>query len=224
VLYAGIVTRPDIAYAVQSASKHLQRNGPEHLVNAKRILRYLKGTVDMGIRYSVKGGSKLTGFSDSDSTKLLGYSDADWGGDKDTRRSTTGYVFVLAGGAVSWCSRLQPTVALSSAEAEYTAACAAVQEATHLRQLLQDLGFPQEEPTLIMEDNQGCIALSGNPVLHKRTKHIDIKYHFIRERVASQEVALKYVATADQLADILTKPLLRVRLEKMRDIILGYEG
>ena len=126
------------------------------------------------------------------------------------------------GGVVSWGSKLQPTVALSSAEAEYMAACAAVQEAIHLRLLMRDLGFEQKGATVIYEDNQGCIALSENPMFHKRTKHIDIRYHFIRERVASGEVVLKYVATEHQLADLLTKALPKPRVLALRKPILGY--
>ena len=163
----------------------------------------------------------LLGVTGEPSAKLLGYSDSDWAGDVDTRRSTTGYVFTLNHGAVTWGSRLQATVALSSSEAEYMAMCAAVQEAIHLRQLLKDLGHVQDQPTRILEDNQGCIALSENPVFHKRTKHIDIKYHFVRERVASNEIKIEYVATEDQLADLLTKGLSKQRTMKLSDAIMG---
>lgn len=130
---------------------------------------------------------------------------------------------MLDSGLVSWNSKLQPTVALSSAEAEYMAVCAAVQEAIHLRQLLKDLGFKQDQATVIFEDNQGCIALSENPVFHKRTKHIDIKYHFVRERVASGEIELRYVATEHQLADLLTKGLAGPRTVMLRSRIMGYD-
>ena len=102
------------------------------------------------------------------------------------------------------------------------AACGAVQEAIHLRQLLNDLGYVQDKPTVIFEDNQGCIALTENPVFHRRTKHIDIRYHFIREKVASGEVVLKYVPTADQLADLLTKGLPKPRSMALRNVIMGH--
>jgi len=124
-------------------------------------------------------------------------------------------------GAITWASKLQPTVALSSAESEYMAVSEAVQDAIYLRQLSADLGFPQREPTVIYEDNQGCIALTENPVNHKRTKHIDIRHHFIRERVESGEIALKYVMTRNQVADLLTNPLKRVDLERLRSAIMG---
>jgi hypothetical protein len=102
------------------------------------------------------------------------------------------------------------------------AVAAAVQDAIYLRQLFNDLGFEQREPTVIYEDNQGCIALTENPVMHKRTKHIDIRHHFIREKVESKEIVLKYVATRDQLADMLTKPLKRPELERLRGVVMGH--
>jgi hypothetical protein len=209
-----MMTRPDIAYAVQALSRHLQSTAPEHRVAADRVLRYLKGTRSLGIKFN--------GRSSGRSTNLLGYCDSDWAGDFDTRRSTGGYVYLINGGPVSWSSKLQPTVALSSTEAEYIAACDAVQEAICLRRLLEDVGYKQREPTVIREDNQGCIALSKNPVIQRRSKHIDIKYHFTRERVESGDVTLEYVVTESQLADLLTKPLLRPRTEKLREQILGY--
>ena len=219
LLYAAMITRPDITYAVQALGRHMQCSGNEHMVAAKRILRYLQGTKDLGIVYEASGDSI------GQQPSLVGFSDADWGGDIDTRRSTTGYLFMIeeTGGVVSWGSKLQPTVALSSAEAEYMAVCAAVQEAVHLRRLMCDLGFEQKEPTVIYEDNQGCIALSDNPVHHRRTKHIDIRFHFIRERVASKETELKYVPTEFQLADLLTKGLAKSRVMVLRNAILGYD-
>lgn len=223
LLYASIITRPDITYAVQALGRHMQASGNEHMIAAKRVLRYLQGTKDLGLIYDAGEAGSDNGMEQQPC--VFGFSDADWGGDLDTRRSTTGYLFMIqeTGGVVSWGSKLQPTVALSSAEAEYMAACAAVQEAVHLRLLMSDLGFEQKEPTVIYEDNQGCIALSDNPIHHRRTKHIDIKYHFIRERVASKEIELKYVPTEYQLADLLTKGLAKPRVVALRNSILGYD-
>ena len=213
LLYASMVSRPDITYSVQALSRHFQSTGPEHLVAAKRVLKYLKGTIDKGIIYR--------GHKDPDhSTSLIGYSDSDWGSDIDTRRSTTGYIFTLNSGAISWGSKLQPTVALSSAEAEYMAVSSAVQEGVHLRQLLGDLGYRLDEPTTIYEDNMGCIALSNNPVFHKRTKHIDIRYHFVRERVESGVIEIRYLPTNQQLADIFTKPLCKQRIILLSNAIM----
>ena len=215
-LYAATMTRPDISFAVQSLSRHLQKPGPEHWAAGKRVLRYLQGTAELGITYSGGSSGAVTGI------QLVGYCDADWGGDSDSRRSTTAYVFQVSGGSVSWASKLQHTVALSSAEAEYMAASAAVQEAVYLRQLLFDLGQPQHMATVLFEDNQGCIAMAANPVLHKRSKHIDIRYHFVRERVASGEIELRYIPTQQQQADLLTKALSKERVESLRAGVLGH--
>ena len=212
LLYAAMITRPDIGYAVQALSRHLQSTGPEHVTAAKRVLRYLKGTRTLGIVYSPDQEQDLC---------YVGYSDADWGGDPDTRRSTSAYLFMASGGAISWSSRLQQTVALSSTEAEYMALCEAVKEAIHIRKLFQDLGC-NKGPSIIYEDNQGSIALSENPVHHKRTKHIDIKYHFVREKVDNKEVILKYIPTEHQLADLLTKALPNQRMSILRKRVLGY--
>jgi hypothetical protein len=220
--YAAIVSRPDIAFAVQALSRHLQCSGEEHWMAGKRVLRYLRGTRTLGIKYSAEGardGEPLVGYAQ----ELQGFSDADWAGDRETRRSTTGYVFKMAGGSVSWGSKLQQSVALSSAESEYMAASVATQEALYLRRLLGDLGVEQRGPTVIWEDNQGCVALAKNPVHHQRTKHIDIRYHFVRECVASNEIDLVWIPTQDQQADLLTKALGAQRNVYLRDKLLGYK-
>ena len=146
---------------------------------------------------------------------LTGYSDADWAGDVDDRHFTSGNVFFLAGRAVSWLSKKQATVALSTAEAEYVALSAATQEVIWLRRLLTDVEVPPEGPTVIHEDNQGAIAMAKNPVGHARTKHIDIRYHFVREGVQNGAIVLKYIATDEMIADMLTKPLPKHRFEKL---------
>ena len=155
--------------------------------------------------------------------KLVGDADADWSGDLDDRKSTTGYYFKFQGNgaAISWGVRKQSTVALSSTEAEYQAMVAAVQEAIYLRSLMKDFGHPMKEPTQIGEDNQSCIKMCHNPVMHKRSKHIDTKLHFIRERVENGEVGIHYTPTDSMTADILTKSLPRVKVEKHRYVLLG---
>jgi hypothetical protein len=193
----------------------MQASTEAHQVAAKRVLRYLRGTRELGICY---GKDMRAG----DGELLVGFSDSDWAGDVDTRRSVTAYVYQIAGGAVSWASRLQSTVALSSTEAEYMALCAAAQEGIQLRQLLADLGFKQEGPTVIFDDNQGCVALAQNARGGKRTKHIDVRYHFVRERIECGELKVVYVSTEHQLADLLTKALERVKLERLRERVLGY--
>ena len=135
---------------------------------AKRVLRYLSGTVNLGLVFTSSG-----------EINLVGYADADYAGDVDTSRSTTGYVFYIGGSLVCWQSRLQPTVALSSTESEYMAAGAAAQELMWLRELLREIGFEQHGSTSIYEDNRSCINLSENPMFHKRTKHILVRYHYI---------------------------------------------
>lgn len=176
-----------------------------HLTAAvKRVLRYLKGTVNLALKYE-----------QSESGTLIGFSDADWGGDQDDRRSTTGNMFFLSGGAVSWFSKKQATVALSTAEAEYIALSQAAQEGTWLKRLLTELGM-SDSPTVIMEDNQGAIAITKNPVNHSRTKHIDIRYHYIRDCVQNGQIQVQYCPTVDMKADILTKPLTRQRFEYLR--------
>ena len=154
---------------------------------------------------------------------IIGDSDADWSGDLNDRKSTTGYYFKFEGngGAISWEVKKQATVALSSAEAEYQAMAAAVQEAIYLRALLEDFGLQMKKPIDIGEDNQSCIKMCHNPVMHKRSKHIDTKLHFIRERVENKKVKIHYVPTEEMTADILTKSLPRVTVEKHRTVLLG---
>ena len=209
LVYAAVVSRPDIACAVQVLGRHTQASGVDHWLAAKRVLRYLKGTTKEGITY--RPGPVV----------LVGYSGADWAGDAETRRSTTGYVFHVAGGPVAWGSRLQQSVALSSAEAEHVAVCEAVQEAVYSRSVLAGLGHKQDKPTVTYEDNQGCIALSRNPLHHRKTKHTDIRYHFTRERVEAKGVELVYLHTSQQLADLLTKPVGKARTEQLRSRLLG---
>ena len=183
-------------FSVSAVSRFSGRHSDGHWDAVRGIFRYLAGSTTRCITY---GG--VPGCGD-DVVNLFGFSDADWGGQLGTRRSTTGYVFFVHGGPVSWTSKTQPSVALSSAEAEYMAAAAAAQEAVWLRALLDQLGFPQKQPTVIFEDNQSCIAMSGNPVFHKRTKHIELRHHFIRERVLSGEIKLQYCHTSAQVADL----------------------
>lgn len=215
IMYAALVTRPDIAFSAQALGRHLQSSTDVHVEAAMDVLRYLKGTRELGIKFS-------PGSDDRGAIVLTGYVDADWASDKTTRRSTSAYVFMIGGGCVSWRSKLQPTVALSSAEAEYVAAAAAAQEAVFLRRALVDLGHGQADPTIIYEDNQGAIAMSENPVHRQRTKHIDVKYNFVRERVEALEIKLLYIPTAEQLADMLTKPLAKIVLARLRARVMGH--
>ena len=172
------------------------------------VLRYLRGTTNYGLCFSVDGDNELTGFSDSD-----------WAGDIDTRRSTSGYTFFIGNSLISWSSRKQITVAKSSTEAEYVALSGATQETIWLRRLLNDIHYATEHPTIIYEDNQGAIDLSRNPKHHNRVKHIDIAYHFARERVASKEIDIVYCPTDSMIADVMTKALSKEKFEKFRSLL-----
>ena len=206
LIYASITTRPDISHAVNVLSQHMAKPNKEHLSAAKRVLRYLRGTTDVGII-----------FRKSDNFELVGYSDADWAGDVDSRKSTSGYVFLLGGNIISWASKKQPVVALSTTEAEYIALCLATQEAIWLRRLCASVGQAQTKPTKILEDNQGTISMSRNPRNNSRTKHIDIKYHFVREAVEKNETDIVHCSTQKMVADTLTKGLTKPAFEIHRN-------
>ncbi len=205
IMYAMVGTRPDIAYAVSVLAKYTSRPTAKHLRIAKKLVAYLNTTDTYCMTYEPKDGP----------VELVGYSDSDWGADKEDRCSIGGYMFLFNGTPVSWRSKKQATVALSSTEAEYMALTAAAKEAVWLCHLLKDLGFEQEGPTTIYEDNQGTITIAQNPCNHERTKHIDIQYHFTRERIESGEIALEYCPTSEQLADLFTKALPRDRFTNL---------
>lgn len=196
LIYLMTGTRPDISWITSKLSQYLSSHDDSHIAALKRVFRYLKGTLSHCIKFTKNSSSQLTG-----------YADADWANDVDDRRSTTGYVFTLGdnGTPISWSTKKQPTVALSSCEAEYMALADATKEMLYLRSFITSIGLHQEPPNTIFSDNQGAIALtSPNKMQHKRTKHIDIRYHFIREQ---NDINYCYVNTAENIADILTKPL-----------------
>ena len=192
LLYLSVCTRPDIAQAVGVLSKYMKEPTTVHWQVAKGVLRYVAATREQSIVYGTEPNT------------VVGYCDADYAGDLDTRRSTTGFVFILNGGAITWLSKRQPTVAVSTTEAEYIAAAQATKEALWLRILLTDLGV-SITTFQIMADNQSALKLLKNPVFSMRSKHIDVVYHFARERVARWEVEFSYIRTEDMLADMFTK-------------------
>lgn len=196
LMYLSVATRPDITYPVNTVAKFSAEPNQKHWTAVKRILRYLKGTPQLGLLYRQDG-----------SGEIRGYSDADWAGDLDDRKSTSGYIFTLAGAAISWRSKKQTCVALSTAEAEYVALAIAAQEVVWLRQLIQECEHRELGPTEIFEDNQAAISMSKNPTSHGRSKHVDIRYHYIRTQVEKGIVSLKYCPTEKNTADILTKAL-----------------
>lgn len=197
LMFADTCTRPDIVFAVNQVTQFSNNTAKAQWEAVKRILSYLRGTITSGVCY---GGVH-------ESNMLLTYSDSDYAGDLVTRKSTTGIFCFLNGGPVSWSSHRQDYVPLSSTEAEYVTASAATKAVMWFRQLLGDIGLEQKSPTTLLCDNQGAISLMKNSGHQARTKHIDVKYHHIRNMVKEGVIHIEYIHTSQQLAEILTKPL-----------------
>ena len=203
LLYLALKTRPDIAFAVQYYARYCSNPGILHFKAVDNIFAYLNKYPDLGITYRGINNHNLL---------LKAYSDSDWGNCIDSRRSTTGYITTLGNNLISWCVTLQKSVALSSTEAEYMALTECSKEVIYLQNTITslntalDLNIPINIP-VIMEDNQGAIKLGHNAEFHKRTKHIDIKYHYIRELVEDNKIRIIYINTKNQLANPLTKAI-----------------
>lgn len=197
-MYLTTATRPDIAFSIGQCARFMANPGVDHFRALDRIWKYLIGTPNTGVSYG-----------QSRDLKIQGYCDSDWGGDYPTRKSTTGYLFTLNGGAISWNSRLQKTVALSSCEAEYMALKEAIKEQIWFKALFEQIpGLSRIYDTTLFTDSQSAIALAKNPEHHARTKHVDIQYHFVRQKATEEKlVDLRYISTNNQLADGLTKGL-----------------
>jgi len=189
-------TRPDIAYAVSVVARFSNDPAPRHWTMLKRILRYLHSTKSYGLAYS-PGGSQ----------EVEGWTDADHAADPVTRRSISGWAFTLGGCVIDWQSKRQPTVTTSSTEAEYVASSSAGREAIWIRNLLVSIGTPPKSSTIINVDNRSAMILANHPTHHERTKHIDVHAHFIRDRIESGEIKLKWTSTENLAADVLTKGL-----------------
>lgn len=221
LLYIAQSTRPDISTAVGALSRYLSEPGQAHWTAAKRVMRYLKGTADMGLTL----GSKGINITLQDNGRhllrqpIVVYCDSDYAGDVDTRRSTLGFVVFVAGGASGWKSSLQHSVALSTAEAETMALCKGGQEGEWLRLLVNDMGIDIEGATVIMEDNRAAIDLTKDPKHQSRAKHIDVKYFYVRDLVTNGRAEVRHCATEDMYADILTKALPADAFEKLRTAI-----
>lgn len=209
LMYMAVATRPDISYAIGSVSRHLENPTVTHENALKRILKYVKGTLDFGILFHKVGNNKL-----------CDYSDADYAGDVVTRRSTSGSAFLFNDGIISWHSGRQKCVSMSTTESEYVAASDAVKELVWLRRLFSEL-LPERsnEMASFNMDNQSAIRLIKNPEFHKRTKHIDVRFHFIREKFEEGLFDLQYISTHDMVADVFTKPLARDRFEFLRNLL-----
>lgn len=209
LLWASTATRPDISEAVGRLCRAMASPTMEHWTQAKKVLRYLKKTKTYSLTLGRNKNAELTG-----------YVDANFAPNHSGRRSTTGYIFFYNGGAISWKSTVQPTVALSSSEAEYMALASATQEAIYLRQILKELGILQPTPTVMHEDNQSCKNLAEGSGINARTKHIDVRYHFIRDAIKDKVISVVYCPTAEMIADFLTKPLTEKNFTKFRDQVL----
>ena len=200
-------TRPDLMYVVCLLSKYMANPTDLHMQAAKRVLRYLKGTVELGLFY--KRGENVG--------ELLAYTNNDYVGNTDDRKNTSGYVFLLSGGPVSWASKKQPVVTLSTTEAEFVAATFCACQCIWMRRMLEKIGHSQSKCTTIMCDNSSTIKLSKNPIMHGRSRHIDVRFHFLRDLTKEEVVKLVHCGTNDQVADILTKPLKLEVFSKLRE-------
>ncbi|KAM1262144.1 hypothetical protein ACFX2G_027916 [Malus domestica] len=201
-------TRPDIMYVASLLARFMHCPTNKHLGTAKRVLRYIKGTLDYGLEY-VKGKNAM----------LIGFCDSDWGGSVDDSKSTSGYAFSFGSGVFSWASVKQNCVALFTAEAEYISASEATAQAIWLRFVLEDFGEMQTEATPVHCDNTAAIAITKNPVFHQKTKHIDRRYHFIKNALQEGIIDLVYCPTNEQVADIFTKALSKDRFNYLRDML-----
>ncbi|KAK6151891.1 hypothetical protein DH2020_014526 [Rehmannia glutinosa] len=190
------VTRPEISYSVNKVSQFMQAPSDKHWKALKRILRYLAGTLHLGLQ-----------FTPSNSLSLTAYADADWGADPDDRRSTSGFCIFMGNNLISWSSKKQPLVSRSSTEAEYRSLAYAICDLIWLQSLFQELKIPQQTNPVVWVDNQSAISLAKNPIHHSRTKHFELDLHFIREKVLHNLIRVQYVPSLDQIADLFTKPL-----------------
>jgi Reverse transcriptase (RNA-dependent DNA polymerase) len=202
ILWATVVSRPDTAYAVGILSQFIQNPGPAHWDGVKRVVSYLGSTKGLWLTF---GGIK--------ETLLEGYCDADWAS-QPHRHSISGFSFHYGHGAISWSSKKQNVITLSSTEAEYIAETHAAKERIWLKTFVKEVVGEGQGPLIIMGDNQGAIALAKDNKFHSRTKHIDLRYHFIREAVQEKKVKMIYILTADNIADIFTKALAKPKFTR----------
>lgn len=208
LIFLANATRPDIAYVVSRLAVYTANPSLQHTTALKHLLRYLKGTKNYGITYSNESNTPT-----SNENLFMGYSDAAYA-NADGYKSTSGFVFISGGGAITWRSKKQTTIALSSTEAEYVALSEATREICWLRSLYDELGFRQDSPSNLKGDNDGSIAMARNPQFHKRAKHIATRWHWIRDMVEEGFVSITSCRDPEQTADVLTKALPRPKHEK----------
>ena len=206
MIYLAICTRPDISYAVSYLSRFSANPGVPHWKAVKRIFRYLKGTIDLQLVYGPELGPEI----------FTAYSDSDYGGSVDTGKSTGGYAITVGHGAVSWSSKLQPLVTLSTTQAEYVAAVEAGKEILWFRNILFEFGYDVSAPSTLYLDNQSAIRVSKNPEHHGRMKHMDIRYFWLRDEVDLGRIKVDYIPSREMVADIFTKALPKESFEILR--------
>jgi len=210
VMYAAISSRPDIAHAANYLASNMVAPTSRHMLAADRVLRYLAGSKDVGLIFGSRNGDAVgdtRGQGSVVEVECCAYADADWAGDHRDRKSISGWVAKINGDPISWSSKKQRVVALSTCEAELYATSAALQEVLWIRSMLAELGLNCSAGSTVYGDNQSAISVSKNGVKGERTKHIDIKYHFITDTIDKQKVKLQWIPTQQQEADIFTKPL-----------------
>ena len=203
-----ILTRPDIAYSANQLYQHMHAPTSVHLTAAKRVLRYLKGSVDLRLQYR-KGSLSITSYCDSD-----------WAGNPDDRRSTTGFGISLGPNLISWLAKKQHVVSRSSTKVEYRSFSLATAKVFWLRMLLKELHIRLPSPPTIWCVNSGALAMASNPVFHARTKHIEVDVHFVREKVLNRDIQLHHLSTLDQVADIFTKGHMAARFYFLRNKLM----
>ncbi|CAJ2662747.1 unnamed protein product [Trifolium pratense] len=203
-------TGPDIAYSVGIVSRYIERPKMSHLSVAKRILRYIKGTLDCGIVFQTP---------DASSYDLVGYTDSNWCGDKDDRKSTAGYIFLYGGSLISWCSRKEPIVALSTCEAEYIVASLSACQGVWLSNLIKEISDVECDSVTLKVDNMSAINLAKNPVAHGRSKHIEMRFNYLREQVNNGKLKLEHCRKELQVADVLTKAVTVETFVRLRNLM-----
>jgi hypothetical protein len=213
LLYLACTTRPDLSHSVGVLSRFVENPGKKHWEACKRVLRYLSGTRDVGLTFR---GHSETAY------QIEAYSDADWGRDLHGRKSVYGYHVAIHGCPVAWVSKKQTFVAQSTCESEYVGMSEATREVRWVAQLLQELGFQVPQPVLYA-DNHSAVKIATNTRMDNRIRSIDIKYHYIKDEVASKRIQVQSVASEFNIADIFTKPLGRVRFATLRQSVLGQE-
>jgi len=195
-MWLQVTTRPDLSFAINLLARFAHNPDKPYWIALKHVLAYVKGTIGYGITYQAGGH-----------LNLIGYVDSDFAGCKNTRRSTEGTIFIVAGGPVSWESKQQDTVTLSTIEAEYMAFSRTMTQAILISKYFDEVGLPTQKPIIIHADNSGAISNSINHKNHQRTKHIDVHHHFVKEHTKSGEIVFQYIPSTENIANILTKSL-----------------